>query len=123
MERPCACLGGSRHPAGRQSQRQFVPEKEGPGEGRRGQLASAGAQFSHSSHNPAHPSFWASFLYNLLQTSTWPEPRLRQAQSSLRPASCVLISHNEGSEQTAQVGVAENLPEAPGEEQEFGFTH
>lgn len=84
MKRSCACLGGSHHLAGRQSQRHFVPEKGGPGGGRRGQLTSAGAPFSHSSHNLAHSGSWAFFLYNLLQTGTWPEPHLRQARH--RPA-------------------------------------
>lgn len=61
------------------------------------------------------------FFYNLLQTSTYPETGMPQS-SCAQPAPGQLWlrkSHSKDSEQTAQAGVAENLQEAPGDEQEL----
>lgn len=79
------CLPWRVAPSGRPTVTETLCSRERrPGGAGRGQLTSAGARFSPSSHNLAHSGSGAFFFYNLRQTGTWPEPHLRQARH--RPA-------------------------------------
>lgn len=88
------CLPWRVPPSGRETVTETLCSRERTPGGREvGPAGLAGAQFSHSSHSLAHSGSWASFLYNLLRTSTWLEPHLRQArhrpaEGNLSPASC-----------------------------------